>query len=574
MEGIKQFEEELAAIVQSKPPVSSRSIEALVATAMKWYKYYKHIVQSLEKFLIKARAEYKLPGVYVLDAIVRASRHKHGEQDLYGPRFAKHLEQMFRSLFSLDADELRAEEIREVVRRWQKSNIFPSDVSTLLLSPYVPLCIFPSPFAISSRLPHHMPYAHLPSSSLPTLEQLCETILKMSIKESTILTTIAGGSSPGAEPNGDAAARGALRVPVAVDDFDYGDDEDHADHIEKVRRRRLEDEKRAQDAANPSNSTETRVAGTSAPAPFFTAPPPSASGLLDSLAPAEISSLLSKLLPLASTLPPLPTAAPSAPAPYTQAPQPAFSHSDPLAPASNHMQAQIDNRGSALSRPGQAQGYQDPRPAHGGPDPYRRERWDDYPPSREEYPPPPPAAEYSRDRDFQSRDFPPPPRGKPELPLHCPPGHLRVLSTTVWIGGIQERDAEYLKSEVYKLTGVKSMQNSLERHCSFVQFNSRDEAETALDILTNTFQAGKELKVKRNPNKNKICARKNLRQHMYNRSYLQPFCVSAFQGALGSWARSEGSEYGVLELEERYTQLLLSSHIHFSYSHPSRPHHQ
>eukprot|EP00042_Codosiga_hollandica_P034155 m.237775 g.237775 ORF g.237775 m.237775 type:complete len:531 (+) comp54335_c0_seq9:45-1637(+) len=530
MEGIKQFEEELAAIVQSKPPVSSRSIEALVATAMKWYKYYKHIVQSLEKFLIKARAEYKLPGVYVLDAIVRASRHKHGEQDLYGPRFAKHLEQMFRSLFSLDADELRAEEIREVVRRWQKSNIFPSD--------------------------------------------LCETILKMSIKESTILTTIAGGSSPGAEPNGDAAARGALRVPVAVDDFDYGDDEDHADHIEKVRRRRLEDEKRAQDAANPSNSTETRVAGTSAPAPFFTAPPPSASGLLDSLAPAEISSLLSKLLPLASTLPPLPTAAPSAPAPYTQAPQPAFSHSDPLAPASNHMQAQIDNRGSALSRPGQAQGYQDPRPAHGGPDPYRRERWDDYPPSREEYPPPPPAAEYSRDRDFQSRDFPPPPRGKPELPLHCPPGHLRVLSTTVWIGGIQERDAEYLKSEVYKLTGVKSMQNSLERHCSFVQFNSRDEAETALDILTNTFQAGKELKVKRNPNKNKICARKNLRQHMYNRSYLQPFCVSAFQGALGSWARSEGSEYGVLELEERYTQLLLSSHIHFSYSHPSRPHHQ
>eukprot|EP00042_Codosiga_hollandica_P034149 m.237667 g.237667 ORF g.237667 m.237667 type:complete len:331 (+) comp54335_c0_seq1:45-1037(+) len=290
MEGIKQFEEELAAIVQSKPPVSSRSIEALVATAMKWYKYYKHIVQSLEKFLIKARAEYKLPGVYVLDAIVRASRHKHGEQDLYGPRFAKHLEQMFRSLFSLDADELRAEEIREVVRRWQKSNIFPSD--------------------------------------------LCETILKMSIKESTILTTIAGGSSPGAEPNGDAAARGALRVPVAVDDFDYGDDEDHADHIEKVRRRRLEDEKRAQDAANPSNSTETRVAGTSAPAPFFTAPPPSASGLLDSLAPAEISSLLSKLLPLASTLPPLPTAAPSAPAPYTQAPQPAFSHSDPLAPAS------------------------------------------------------------------------------------------------------------------------------------------------------------------------------------------------------------------------------------------------
>eukprot|EP00042_Codosiga_hollandica_P034153 m.237751 g.237751 ORF g.237751 m.237751 type:complete len:245 (+) comp54335_c0_seq7:1153-1887(+) len=160
------------------------------------------------------------------------------------------------------------------------------------------------------------------------------------------------------------------------------------------------------------------------------------------------------------------------------------------------MQAQIDNRGSALSRPGQAQGYQDPRPAHGGPDPYRRERWDDYPPSREEYPPPPPAAEYSRDRDFQSRDFPPPPRGKPELPLHCPPGHLRVLSTTVWIGGIQERDAEYLKSEVYKLTGVKSMQNSLERHCSFVQFNSRDEAETALDILTNTFQAGKELKVR------------------------------------------------------------------------------
>ena len=44
--------------------------------------------------------EYKLPGLYVVDSIVRQSRHQFGtEKDVFGPRFSKNFEKTFRNLF-------------------------------------------------------------------------------------------------------------------------------------------------------------------------------------------------------------------------------------------------------------------------------------------------------------------------------------------------------------------------------------------------------------------------------------------------------------------------------------------
>ncbi len=44
--------------------------------------------------------EYKLPGLYVVDSIVRQSRHQFGtEKDVFGPRFSKNFDKTFRSLF-------------------------------------------------------------------------------------------------------------------------------------------------------------------------------------------------------------------------------------------------------------------------------------------------------------------------------------------------------------------------------------------------------------------------------------------------------------------------------------------
>lgn len=44
--------------------------------------------------------EYKLPGLYVVDSIVRQSRHQFGtEKDVFGPRFSKNFDKTFRNLF-------------------------------------------------------------------------------------------------------------------------------------------------------------------------------------------------------------------------------------------------------------------------------------------------------------------------------------------------------------------------------------------------------------------------------------------------------------------------------------------
>ncbi len=51
-------------------------------------------------FLMQCSPEYKLSGLYVVDSIVRQSRHQFGtEKDVYGPRFSKNLEKTFKNLF-------------------------------------------------------------------------------------------------------------------------------------------------------------------------------------------------------------------------------------------------------------------------------------------------------------------------------------------------------------------------------------------------------------------------------------------------------------------------------------------
>ena len=58
-------------------------------------------MQNVEKFISKSEPKYKLAGLYVMDSIIRMSRHKNGpEKDVYAPRFQKVLFSFFRSKFS------------------------------------------------------------------------------------------------------------------------------------------------------------------------------------------------------------------------------------------------------------------------------------------------------------------------------------------------------------------------------------------------------------------------------------------------------------------------------------------
>ncbi len=95
--------------------------------AIKAIKFYKHVVQSVEKFIQKCRPEYKIPGLYVIDSIVRQSRHQFGpDKDVFAPRFSKNVKLTFYHLYKCPEED-KSKVIR-VLNLWQKNQVFPSEV--------------------------------------------------------------------------------------------------------------------------------------------------------------------------------------------------------------------------------------------------------------------------------------------------------------------------------------------------------------------------------------------------------------------------------------------------------------
>ncbi|MGH0143901.1 UNVERIFIED_CONTAM: hypothetical protein FKN15_001171 [Acipenser sinensis] len=95
-------------------------------------RFYKHVVQSVEKFVQKCKPEYKVPGLYVIDSIVRQSRHQFGqEKDVFAPRFSKNIINTFQNLYRCPTDD--KSKIVRVLNLWQKNNVFKSDIIQPLL---------------------------------------------------------------------------------------------------------------------------------------------------------------------------------------------------------------------------------------------------------------------------------------------------------------------------------------------------------------------------------------------------------------------------------------------------------
>lgn len=94
---------------------------------MKAIKFYKHVVQSVEKFILKCKQEYKIPGLYVIDSIVRQSRHQFGaEKDVFAPRFARNMQTTFANLYQCSPED--KSKIIRVLNLWQKNNVFAPEV--------------------------------------------------------------------------------------------------------------------------------------------------------------------------------------------------------------------------------------------------------------------------------------------------------------------------------------------------------------------------------------------------------------------------------------------------------------
>ncbi|KAK0151375.1 Splicing factor, arginine/serine-rich 15 [Merluccius polli] len=132
MEAVNAFNNELFSLMDSKPPISRAKMVSITKSAIKAMKLYKHVVQIVEKFVKKCKPEYKVAGLYVVDSIVRQSRHQFGaDKDVFGPRFTKNINGTFENLCLCPLED-RSKLVR-VLNLWQKNGVFKIEVIQPLL---------------------------------------------------------------------------------------------------------------------------------------------------------------------------------------------------------------------------------------------------------------------------------------------------------------------------------------------------------------------------------------------------------------------------------------------------------
>ncbi|XP_068173531.1 SR-related and CTD-associated factor 4b isoform X2 [Antennarius striatus] len=127
MDPVDAFNIELSSMIDLRPPISRAKMMSVTKSAIKAIKRYKHVVQIVERFIKKCKPELKVPGLYVVDSIVRQSRHQFGvEKDVFGPRFLKNFTETFQNLYHCSEDD--KSKILRVLNLWQKNGVFDMDI--------------------------------------------------------------------------------------------------------------------------------------------------------------------------------------------------------------------------------------------------------------------------------------------------------------------------------------------------------------------------------------------------------------------------------------------------------------
>ncbi|KAM6933337.1 SR-related and CTD-associated factor 4-like [Xenentodon cancila] len=127
MDAVNAFNMELFSMIDMKPPISRAKMMSITKSAIKAIKLYKHVVQIVEKFIKKCKPDLKVPGLYVVDSIVRQSRHQFGvDKDVFGPRFLKNFTDTFQNLYRCPEDD--KSKIVRVLNLWQKNGVFDMEI--------------------------------------------------------------------------------------------------------------------------------------------------------------------------------------------------------------------------------------------------------------------------------------------------------------------------------------------------------------------------------------------------------------------------------------------------------------
>ncbi|XP_043927958.1 SR-related and CTD-associated factor 4-like [Protopterus annectens] len=161
MDAVNAFNQELFSLMDMKPPISRAKMIQITKAAIKAIKLYKHVVQIVEKFIKKCKPEFKVPGLYVIDSIVRQSRHQFGvDKDVFGPRFCKNITITFQQLYMCPMED-RSKIVR-VLNLWQKNGVFKIEVIQPLLDMAVGIAVSapppaPPPAPVSAPAPSPAP---------------------------------------------------------------------------------------------------------------------------------------------------------------------------------------------------------------------------------------------------------------------------------------------------------------------------------------------------------------------------------------------------------------------------------
>jgi len=234
MEAVQTFNQEMSSLYEVKPPISKAKMTAITKGAIRAIKFYKHVVQSVEKFIQKCKPEYKIPGLYVIDSIVRQSRHQFGpEKDVFAPRFAKNAKVTFFHLYKCTEEE-KSKVIR-VLNLWQKNSVFPSEI----IQPLFDMANRDSD--IYRSLDNQLKLTGKLTQSGPTPDKPPKPQQQQATRESSGAAATNGNTIDKKDMQQLQTIKNLLRNPPPVQfnkkllDFDYGsDEEDQVDSQDPV----------------------------------------------------------------------------------------------------------------------------------------------------------------------------------------------------------------------------------------------------------------------------------------------------------------------------------------------------
>ncbi|VDO04408.1 unnamed protein product [Rodentolepis nana] len=125
MDGLETFELELKSILSNPLPLTKSKLASVVASAIRAVKYYKHVVQLVEKFIVNCPASHKVLGLLIIDAIIRHSKGISGA-DVYKRRFIRNIDTLFLAILKcLPVDKPL---IFRILKIWREEIVYPVDL--------------------------------------------------------------------------------------------------------------------------------------------------------------------------------------------------------------------------------------------------------------------------------------------------------------------------------------------------------------------------------------------------------------------------------------------------------------